>query len=205
MTRILLARHGETDHNRNGILQGELDVDLNETGIRQAQKLSERLRNEDINAVYSSGLKRAQRTAEIVAGPHDLEVTPITELNERSFGELEGEPSETLKERFESSDSPWHAWEPEEAESLDAVTSRSIPALEQIRSRHDGDTVVVVAHGALNKAVLATLVGGDSGYGHALQQDNTCINELEFRDYGGWRIHRVNDVNHLNGDPEENS
>lgn len=197
MTRLLLTRHGETDYNRNGILQGQLDIDLNERGIEQAQQLSERLRDDDITAVYSSTLKRSRRTAEIVAGPHDLEVDSLEELNERSYGALDGEPKEKRQQRIESTGSPWHAWTPENGESLGDVANRSVPIIEQLRKEHMGETVVVVAHGAVNKAILATMVGADSGHGHVIRQSNTCINELEFEDYRGWRINRMNDVSHL--------
>lgn len=205
MTRILLARHGETDHNKNGILQGELDVDLNDTGIEQAQQLSERLRDEDINAVYASNLQRAQRTAEIVAGPHELEVETLAELREQSFGDLEGEAVDTVMDKVKQSGSPWHQWAPETGESLDDVSQRAIPALQQIRKSHQDETVLVVAHGGVNRSVLATLLGADSGHGHILRQENTCINELEFEDYAGWRINRVNDTGHLDGRQQENS
>ncbi len=200
MTRLLLVRHGETEHNRNGIIQGDLDTDLNETGIEQAQQLSDRLRDQDIGAVYSSTLQRARRTAEIIAGPHDLEVTSIADLNERSYGELEGESIDTAFEQFEQSDSPWHTWKPESAEAAERVTRRTIPVLEQIRTDHTEETVVVVAHSAVNRSVLATLVGADAGYGRALKQDNCCINELRYTDYIGWQIHCMNDVSHLRQD-----
>lgn len=197
MTRLLLTRHGETGHNRDGIIQGQLDTDLNEDGINQAQRLADRLQHEDVTAVYSSNLKRARRTAEIVAGPHDLGVTPIQELNERSYGTLEGKPAEARQQEIEATGTPWHAWTPEEGEHLTDVAQRTIPAIEEIRERHPDETVVVVAHGSVNKAILATLIGADSGYGHVIRQDNTCINELEFEEYRGWRINSLNDVQHL--------
>jgi broad specificity phosphatase PhoE len=197
MTRLLLTRHGETDHNRNRIIQGQLDTDLNETGIEQAQQLSERLRDDDVTAVYASTLQRSRRTAEIIAGPHDLEVQSLEELNERSYGELEGEPAEKRQQRIEETGTPWHAWTPENGESPSDVAQRTVPAIEQIRKAHNGETVVAVAHGSVNKAVLATMLGADSGHSHVIRQHNTCINELEFEEYRGWRINRLNDVAHL--------
>ncbi len=197
MTRLLLTRHGETDHNHNGLLQGQLDTDLNDTGIEQAQQLSERLRNDDITAVYSSDLQRSRRTAEIVAGPHELEVESLADLNERSYGDLEGEPNTVRQQQIEATGTPWHAWTPENGESLSDVAQRTVPAINQIRKEHADDTVIVVAHGSVNKAVLATMLGADSGHGHVIRQHNTCINELEFEEYRGWRINRLNDIAHL--------
>lgn len=197
MTRLILTRHGETDHNVNGILQGQLDTDLNDNGIKQAQQLSERLRDEDVAGVYSSDLKRARRTAEIIAGPHDIEVESLADLNERDYGVLEGEPKEKRQERIEATGSPWHVWVPEEGESLTDVAKRTVPIVEKVRKEHPEQTAVMVTHGGVNKAILATLIGADSGHGHVIRQSNACVNELEFEDYRGWRINCMNDVSHL--------
>lgn len=197
MTRLILTRHGETDHNKNGIIQGQLDTDLNDAGIEQARKLSERLRDEDISAVYSSNLNRAQKTAEIIAGPHNIEVETVSELMERNYGVLEGEHREKRQQLVEATGSAWHNWSPEDGEHLSDVSQRTIPVVEEIRKQHHGETVVVVAHGSVNKSILATLIGADSGHGHAIKQDNTCINELEYEDYRGWRIKTMNDSSHL--------
>lgn len=197
MTRLILARHGETPYNKQGIIQGELDTDLNETGIEQARQLSERLRDEDITAVYASTLQRAKKTAEIIAGPHKLEVESIADLRERSFGELEGMPADERAEKIDEEGISWKEWTPEGGEHPEDVAERTVPVVESIRKQHPDETVVAVAHGQVNRSILATLVGADAGHGHVIKQDNACINELAYEDYRGWRIHRVNDTSHL--------
>lgn len=197
MTRVYLVRHGQTDYNENGIIQGQLDTELNETGEQQALALSERLQEENIDAIYSSTLQRAKNTAELIAGPHSVEIRPLEDLKDRSYGELEGEPKEKREEVIRKEGTPWHAWRPEDGEHLEAVRKRAVPALDAIRKHHGDETVVVVAHGNVNKSVLASLIGADPGHGHTLTQDNACLNELEHEEYRGWRVRTVNDTQHL--------
>lgn len=196
MTRLLLARHGETDQNRNDVVQGKLDVDLNDTGIEQAQQLAARIEDEDVAAVYASPLKRARRTAEIVAGPHGLEPESLNELEERSYGELEGEDRETYYEALIEHGNPL-TWAPDGGEDMQQVANRATTAVNQIRREHPDETVVAVAHGTLIKSFLAAALGVQPGHGHKIDLDNACLNHLTYHDYYGWRITGVNDVNHL--------
>jgi probable phosphoglycerate mutase len=85
-------RHGETEVNREGLVAGATDVALNATGERQAKAAVALLKARGIDAIYSSPLRRARATAEYAAGALDLPVHIITELAERSWGELEGRP-----------------------------------------------------------------------------------------------------------------
>src|SRR5947208_3207965 len=88
--RLIVVRHGETDYNRDGLVLGQADVPLNETGLRQAAALEFALASEDIVAIYTSPLQRAMSTAESIASPHDLPVTADGRLIEMDIGELEG-------------------------------------------------------------------------------------------------------------------
>ena len=90
MTTLLLARHGETDWNRELRIQGSSDIELNELGRQQAQFLAQELTDVDLDAIYSSDLSRARATAAAVAATHGLEVTLDPRLRERSFGSWEG-------------------------------------------------------------------------------------------------------------------
>ena len=90
MTTLLLARHGETDWNREFRIQGSSDIQLNELGRQQAQFLAQELTDVDLDAIYSSDLSRAQATAAAVAATHGLEVQLDPRLRERSFGSWEG-------------------------------------------------------------------------------------------------------------------
>ena len=90
MTTLLLARHGETDWNRELRIQGSSDIELNELGRRQARFLAQELTDVDLDAIYSSDLSRAHATAAAVAATHGLSVKLDPWLRERSFGSWEG-------------------------------------------------------------------------------------------------------------------
>ena len=90
MTTLLLARHGETDWNRELRIQGSSDIGLNDLGRAQAHALAQELEHVELDAIYSSDLSRAQATAAAVAASHGLEVRLDARLRERSFGSWEG-------------------------------------------------------------------------------------------------------------------
>ena len=90
MSRLLLVRHGDTELNSAERYWGNTDVKLSDAGFRQAERLRDRLATERIDAIYSSELRRASATAEIIASSHRLHVIICAELREMNFGELEG-------------------------------------------------------------------------------------------------------------------
>lgn len=93
-----IVRHGETNWNKNGLLQGHLGEDLNENGKIQAKNLAKDLKNIHFNAIFSSDLIRASHTAKIIALERKLAVEASELLRERSFGPFEGKPYTSLKE-----------------------------------------------------------------------------------------------------------
>ncbi len=143
MTTLLLARHGETDWNRELRIQGSSDIGLNELGRRQAQFLAQELTDVELDAIYSSDLSRAQATAAAVAATHGLEVNLDSRLRERSFGSWEGLTREDI--------STFPAGSRHDGESDDEVRVRVLAAVEEIAANHRGQRVLVVSHGgALN-------------------------------------------------------
>jgi broad specificity phosphatase PhoE len=150
-TTILLVRHGETDWNLEGRVQGQTDRPLNETGRRQATELAAALADEPVDAVYSSDLVRAHETARIIAERKGLGVTVIPELREKDFGTWEGLSDHEVLLRFpEARGRPWG-----DGESNDDVARRVIGALRRIADSHPGGRVLVVAHGGPVRAVRA--------------------------------------------------
>ncbi len=97
---LILARHGETDWNRDGIWQGHGDPPLNELGRRQAAELARRLADVQIDALYSSDLRRAYETATIVGRAKGLEITADPDLREMDVGSWSGFTSEEIATRF---------------------------------------------------------------------------------------------------------
>ena len=143
MTTLLLARHGETDWNRELRIQGSSDIELNDLGRRQAHSLAQELTDVELDAVYSSDLSRARATATAVAATHGLEVNLDPRLRERSFGSWEGLRREDIMVLPEGSR--------HDGESDDEVRERMLEAVQAIADRHPGEQVLVVSHGgALN-------------------------------------------------------
>lgn len=108
--RLLIVRHGETDCNVQGIIQGQLDTDLNDVGRRQAEYVGSALQSEDINEVYSSPLRRAKETADAIVAVHPnhhlkrLSYWVDDRLKERGFGSLEGRSFDRSKPKRDSID-----------------------------------------------------------------------------------------------------
>src|SRR5918992_5538167 len=100
VTKLLLARHGETDWNSERRRQGLADLSLNEVGRRQAGMLADRLERVPLAAIYASDLRRARETALIVAERHGLGVTTMPELREIDVGSWTGLGQDEVKERF---------------------------------------------------------------------------------------------------------
>ena len=147
MTELLLVRHGETDWNAEGKLQGHTDRPLNDYGRRQAEALADRLAGEDIDAVYASDLSRARETAEILAAKHGLTVVVDPDLREKNWGNWEGLTSdERLHVEFEG-------------ETSEAHRDRMLTAVERIVERHPEGRIVVVTHGGSLRRIQAAVSG----------------------------------------------
>ena len=147
-TRIILARHGETDWNLERRWQGHSDRPLNEAGRAQAEALAEQLAGEPIAAVYSSDLVRAHETARIVAARLGLDVVAVPGLRERRFGSWEGLRDVEVEHRFPG------AHGPPDGETREEMLQRVLASLEAIAAAHDGQTVLVVCHGGPIRAAL---------------------------------------------------
>lgn len=145
MTILYLIRHGETVDNVAQIMQGQTQGCLTEHGREQAEEVAARLAEEKIDAIVSSDLRRAIQTAEIISTRHGLPVSVTPLLRERDWGSFTGRYIPDLK------DEVW----PEDIESLDCLLERAQRFLEYIMTNYEGQTVVAVGHGIVNKAIQA--------------------------------------------------
>ena len=203
-TDLYLVRHGETDYNRDGIVQGSgIDSVLNETGRAQAQALAERLADTPLDAVYASTLRRAKQTAAVAARPHEpVSKTFLRDLEEISWGIFEGEaPSPTRNDAMQAVKDRWRAGEYDHAmqggESIRDVQARALRAIEHVVAREAGRTVLVVAHGRYLRILLATVLEDYSlADMHRLDHTNTCVNRVEYRK-GRFRAATLNCTAHL--------
>lgn len=147
-TRIILARHGETDWNRERRWQGHADRPLNDTGREQAEALAAELAGEPIAAVYSSDLMRAHETARVVADRLGLDVVTVPGLRERRFGSWEGLQDVEVERLYPDSNGP------PDGESRVDMLDRVLESLEAIADANRDRTVLVVSHGGPIRAVL---------------------------------------------------
>ena len=142
MTTIMLIRHGDTDWNVKEIFRGRADIELNETGIKQAQLLAKYLGGVPIEAVYSSPLKRALKTAEIIAAFHNVDVMPSQELTDLDYGEWQGLSHDAVKDRYKTLYEKWlkkpHLVKIPKGESLDDVRKRAVSLVNQVTLKHQG-------------------------------------------------------------------
>jgi broad specificity phosphatase PhoE len=161
MRRILLTRHGETEWNALGKLQGHTDIVLNEAGRAQARALATRVRPLGLGAVVTSDLARARETGEIVAATLGLEA-PVIEhaLRERKFGVFEGLTRDECESQHPDA---WRAWlaqtgSPPGGEERELAVERMAVALARIASG-EGPPVLVVSHGGVMRLWLMHLLG----------------------------------------------
>ena len=152
MTTLILARHGETDWNRDGIWQGHGDPPLNDLGRQQAMELAARLADVEIDALYSSDLRRAYETAQIVGAAKGLDITAEPDLREIDIGVWSGLTRAQIEERFPD-------MERHDGEASDAFDTRAVGVLRRIAGAHDGHQVLVVTHGGVVRALQRHLTG----------------------------------------------
>jgi broad specificity phosphatase PhoE len=163
VTTILLARHGESDWNRDRRWQGHADRPLTDLGREQARALADRLAATELDAVYSSDLERARETAAIVAEPHRLPVTELPDLREVDVGSWSGLTRAEAEERFPDAFRRWTEGEEgwDDGETYEQLSERIVGALFAIAARHPGDRILIVAHGGSIRAVHAAALGVD--------------------------------------------
>jgi 2,3-bisphosphoglycerate-dependent phosphoglycerate mutase len=163
VTTILLARHGESDWNRERRWQGHADRPLTQRGREQARALAERLSDIRLDAVYSSDLLRARATAEAVASPRGLSIRTDPDLREVDVGSWSGVTREEAQVRFPGDYERWLAGGPgwRDGESYEAMSERVLHSVRRIVEAHPDGRVLVVSHGGPIRAVHAAALGMD--------------------------------------------
>jgi broad specificity phosphatase PhoE len=163
MKRFCLVRHGQTDWNLEGRLQGQSDVPLNQTGRAEARSLAQQLSGIGFKGIFCSDLSRARETAEIIAGALGLPVTTEPRLREINQGEWEGQFAEDIKARHDEhweqrNVDPIH-FRPPGGESVAEVADRTQAVMSYIAHLHPVGSILVVSHGL----ALATIICREKG------------------------------------------
>jgi probable phosphoglycerate mutase len=196
MTKILLVRHGHVEGIHPERFRGRTELDLTERGQREAEAVARRIANRwQPKLIYTSPLKRCIATAaaiSVVCGiPRDI----LSELNDIDYGEWRFKTYEEVQTAFPRLFVTWfatpHLMRFPKGEALQDLVARSADALRLILERHLDETVVVVAHDSVNRALLIQLLDQPLSSYWRVAQDPCCINEI---DVVGTRI-RVGSIN----------
>lgn len=188
MTRICLVRHGETDWNANGKLQGQTNIPLNNTGKKQAEKCRDYLLRAHWDVMISSPLIRAKETAEIINNALELPMIIMDHFKERHFGQGEGLRREERNLLYPNFIFP-------NMETQEELISRIESGLEEITQRFPGSNVVLVAHGALINAIIHMFHPNEKDIG-VVKLLNGGITTIHFYNQS-WEIQNFNVVDHL--------
>lgn len=194
--KLIITRHGETEENRAGIIQGHLPGHLSETGIEQAKKVALRLKDEKIDFIYSSDLDRAANTAKEIAKFHsDVPIEFVKDLREKFLGEWQGK---SKKELGFTSNTSLVEFFPKDGETSEELFNRASNFLHKILSHHHNDTVLFTAHNGINKAMIAVITGKSPDDIKSIENlHNTSVCIFDIDEDKNHKIHVFNCKKHL--------
>ena len=209
MLRLLIIRHGQTSWNLEGRNQGHADIELDETGLQQAKEFANALKEENVDTIYSSDMKRTMATAKALSKSIKVPVLQDKRLRERDYGEWEGKTHEEIE--IEDPEN-LHAYrlDPTLRSSGGAETGIDVFArvgyflVDLLREKQDG-TVVIVTHGGAGSALIAALIHGTPATASCFRLTNCGITEVTIDSRGRRRLIRFNDPSHLACTPNATS
>jgi broad specificity phosphatase PhoE len=201
VTRVILIRHGQTSWNQSRRIQGgNNDIVLDEEGERQCRCLAERLKGEDIRAVYSSPLSRAMGTAQWIAHANDLDVVQEPAFREMNCGTLEGveigDIGSRLQELVKGGNEDELLFKSRGGESCDQLQNRAWTAILEKVAEHQGGTIVVVSHYFALAAIICAVVGIPATQLGRFRMGVTSMSMISFDSYGPF-LSLFNDRCHL--------
>ncbi len=189
--KLIIIRHGETEENKQGIIQGHLPGTLSEEGIEQAKKVAERLKEEKIDHIFSSDLDRAKHTAEeIVKLYNNVPFELKKELRERGYGDFQGQKRDKVKTK--------EAWDDNlikkyGGESPEEVTKRIVDFKNELLQDFNGKRILIVTHSTVGNFLLNDLIKEYSKE----RLGNTSITVFEFDEEGNPNLELFNCTKHL--------
>lgn len=200
-TRVFLVRHGATVLSAEDRFAGATDVELSEEGREQTRRLSKRLTNEKIAAVFASPMGRTIETASILAQPHQLEVQTRDGFREISHGHWEEMTRHEVEKKFPEEAAEWerdpYTFAPLGGESGLAVTARALPVLIELVRENEGKIILVVSHKATIRLLLSSLLGFDARrYRDTLDLKPASLTIVDFKDPARSRLTLFNDTSH---------
>ncbi len=197
---IYFIRHGESVGNREERFRGRYDFELNETGLQQARALQKELSSLKLKVIYSSPLKRALNTAQILSSGR-IPVVREEGFTNIHLGCWENKSKSEIRRKYPEL---WQFWltrpetlEFEGLETLAAVQKRSYAALEKVIKKHPGDSFAIVTHRAVLKPLFAAMLGLPEPYFWKIQLDTASYSTAEYSDFRGFTFTCINQTRHL--------
>jgi broad specificity phosphatase PhoE len=204
MAEIILIRHGETEWNVEEIYRGRIDIKLDKAGLEQAKLLGEYLSNVELDAIYSSPLRRALDTANIIAQYQKVDTQVANGLIDFDYGEWQSLPEQKVRKLYQALHNEWHT-NPDRVkmpggETLADVRERATAVIDDVISKYKG-SVALVSHRVVNKVLICSLLGLDNAHFWNIKQDVAGITVFSYVD-GRFILTRHNDTSHLKGMPK---
>ena len=202
MTRIVVLRHGRTEWNRVEKFRGRADIGLDRVGVKQAEAAAKRMKEWSISAIYSSPLRRAMATSDIIGTLLGLTVTPLPDIIDVDYGEWQGLSTMEVMDRYNGLYSRWIK-DPAGVtfpggDSFEQVRQRVSRAVDVLIREHPKESVVLVAHKVICQLMVLDLLALDSSHFWQVTQDVGAMNLFEVR--GGVPAALfLNDTCHLSG------
>ena len=193
-------RHGRTEWNREERFRGRADIALDEMGLKQAAAAALNLRNRQVVAIYSSPLRRALQTADIIANQLNLQVQPLEGLIDIDFGRWQGlsggEATKQDGRLFQMWLEQPHLVHFPGGQGLDTVRQNVLAVVDELSAKHDEQTVILVSHKVVCQVLMCAMLGLGNSHFWYVGQDVNAINVFEIRD-GAPLVTLVNDTCHL--------
>lgn len=201
-TTLILIRHGETPHNRDKRYQGHRDTSLTREGKRQTREIALRLRDEPLDAIYSSDLKRTRYMAEVINSYHSLKTNILPELREIDFGDWEGKTYNEIQREWKGLLSGWEK-EPSKikiprGESIKDLAERIRSTIKKIISKHPDQRIAIITHGGPIRIILMDALGLGLDDWWKTITSNGGISIIEYQSKKT-KVSLQNDTSHLRG------
>ena len=200
MSRLLLVRHGNTKLNSAERFWGQTDVELGAEGIRQVEQLRDRLETEQIDAVYTSNLRRAIATAEIIASRHQTAITTCAELREINFGKVEGLTFTEISQLYPDFAKSLADWNVQarfpDGESREELNARVLKFLPRLEKHSPEETVLIVAHSGTLRILICNLIGIEPRHWRQFRLSLGSLSILNTYPQGAI-LSLLNDISHL--------
>jgi len=196
------VRHGITEFNSARKFLGYSDIELSAAGCRQVEQLRDHLVDDKIDAVYSSDLKRALVTAEVISSGHEVDITARSELREMNYGDVEGLTFEEISRLYPGVAEVLANFGPRlkfpGGENFREFIERASKFLDELKGHTSSQTILIVSHNGPLRVLVCRLLGIDLGHWRQIRLDNASLSILETSPRGAI-VSLLNDTSHLRG------